>query len=758
MLPLYAMTLGLSALLLFWVQPLYARLMLPLLGGAPAVWITAMLFFQAVLLAGYLYAHLSIRWLGLKRQSILHGVLLLAAFVALPIALPAGWTPPAQAMPVGWQLALMAAGIGLPFFAVSATAPLLQRWFAHAGHADSANPYFLYGASNIGSVAALVGYPLVLEPLLRLGQQGLAWTGLYAVLVLAIGSCGYAMWRRYVAEPADAAVEGLTLSPEIDWRRRLWWIVLAFAPSSLMLGATLHISTDIAAVPLLWVVPLTLYLLSFVIVFARRPLLPHRSVLAAQIPALVVLAVVMSWDIAGTWGEILIHLVAFFFIATACHGELAARRPAALYLTEFYLWLAVGGVLGGLFNAVAAPLLFDSVLEYPLMIAAVALLRPWKASSDRRALVLDILQPAGLALLALAVPFAFSYGPEDAGRAVAAVIYPATVAVTIGFALLNRPLRFALGLGVLLAAGPVVMANTGLAGEYTRKGLLQKRSFFGVHRVVLQSGPTATHLLLHGTTVHGAQQQNPELRLQPATYYHPQGPLGQLFAGVPPGRFARVGVIGLGTGGTACLAGQGQHWTFFEIDPVVERIARDDRYFTFLRDCKPEAEVVLGDARLSLDALPDGRFDLLILDAFSSDAIPVHLLTAEAFQLYRRKLSERGFLAVHISNKFLDLEPVIGRLTREMGHFGAVQYDIDPDEADIMASIRVPSIWAVMARRPGDIFELAPEPRWRPLRGRNAPLWTDDYVNIVRAIALPRPQNAEFGSFRDFLTMEVDAE
>ncbi len=736
MLALYTTTLGFSALLLFWVQPLYARLMLPLLGGAPAVWITAMLFFQAVLLAGYLYAHLSIRWLGLKRQSLLHAALLLAAFAALPIALPEGWTPPAGAMPVGWQLALMAAGVGLPFFAVSATAPLLQRWFAHAGHPDSANPYFLYGASNIGSIAALIGYPVLFEPALRLGEQGLAWTGLYAGLAVLIGLCGLMLWRRYVAVPADAMVEGLTLSPDIGWRRRLWWTALAFAPSSLMLGVTLHISTDVAAVPLFWVLPLALYLLSFVIVFARRPLLPHGWMLVLQVPALLVLAVVMSWDIAGPWGEIAIHLVAFFLIATACHGELAARRPAARHLTEFYLWMAVGGVLGGVFNALVAPLVFDAVLEYPLVVAAVALLRPWRAGGGPRALALDVLQPAGLAVLALAVPLTFDRISDGDGRGVVAVTYSIAVGVTIGFALIERPLRLALGLAVLLAAGPTVMAQTGFAGDSRRLPLLRERSFFGVHRVMLQPEPRAAHLLLHGTTLHGAQFQDPPARRLLPTYSNRDGPVGAVFSSFDPRRLQRVGVVGLGTGTMACYARDGQDWTFFEIDPTVARIARDGRYFTYLADCKPDAEVVLGDARLSLGRVPDGTFDLLVLDAFSSDAIPVHLLTAEAFDLYRRKLARRGVLLVHISNQFLDLEPVVGRITAETGYFGVVRYDSEVAEADMASALRVPSIWAVLARRPNDIAELAPDPRWLPMRGKTSPLWTDDYVNIVRALSL----------------------
>ena len=456
LLPLYALTLGLSALLLFWVQPLFARLTLPLLGGAPAVWITAMLFFQAALLAGYLYAHLSVRWLGMRRQALLHGAVLLAAIVSLPIALPQGWTPPEGTMPAFWQIGLMAAGVGLPFFAVSATAPLLQRWFAHTGHAESANPYFLYSASNIGSIAALLGYPVLFEPVLGLQEQGLAWAWGYATLIALIGLCGVLLWRRHVADPPGAEGEGLTLSADITWGRRLWWTALAFAPSSLMLGATLHISTDLAAVPLLWVLPLVLYLLSFVIVFARRPLLPHRRMLALQIPALIVLAVVMAWDVPGPLGQVPIHLLAFFVVATACHGELAARRPAALHLTEFYLWMAVGGVLGGLFNAVVAPLLFDWVLEYPLMVAAVALLRPWSRHGGHRSLMLDFVQPAGLALLAVAVPLAVHAADLGGGWRLAVVTYSLAVGVTIWFALADRPLRFALGLAVLLFSDPDV--------------------------------------------------------------------------------------------------------------------------------------------------------------------------------------------------------------------------------------------------------------------------------------------------------------
>ncbi len=737
LLPLYATTLGLSALLMFWVQPLIARMALPLLGGAPAVWITAMLFFQAVLLAGYLYAHLSVRWLGPKRQSLVHALVLLAGFAALPVAVPQGWMPPAGAMPVAWLLALFAAGVGLPFFALSATAPLLQRWFAHTGHKSSADPYFLYSASNIGSVAALIGYPLLAEPLMRLGEQSLAWAGGYGGLALLIGLCGVVLWRRFVAETPESAGEELALSPEISWRRRAVWILLAFAPSSLMLGVTLHISTDIAAVPLLWVAPLTLYLLSFVIVFARRPLLRHKWMLAVQPLTLVLMAISLSWDIGGLWVEIAIHLTAFFVTAMVCHGELARRRPAATHLTEFYLWLAVGGVLGGIFNAVAAPLLFDSVLEYPLVIAFACLLRPWRKTGGRKTLAFDIVLPAGLALVVLGAPGLFD--PAGFGATTLFVVFAIAAVASIVFAYLRRPLRFALGMGVLLAAGPLLLAepdSTGAEGGV----MLWKRSFFGVNRVVLRTDPAPANVLIHGTTVHGAQFRDPARRREPLAYYHRDGPLGQVFSAFGAGYFRTVGIIGLGAGAAACYARPGQDWTFFEIDPAVESIARDDRYFTYLRDCAPQARVILGDARLSLDRVPDGSFNLLVLDAFSSDAIPVHLLTREAFRMYRRKLAPGGVLMAHISNEFLDLEPVVGRLTAETLLFGVVQYYEETGTAEA-GQLGFSSIWAVMARRPADIQPLAPDSRWLPLRGRTAPLWTDDYVNIIAALRPLEPES-----------------
>jgi hypothetical protein len=387
----------------------------------------------------------------------------------------------------------------------------------------------------------------------------------------------------------------------------------------------------------------------------------------------------------------------------------------------------VGGVLGGSFNALLAPVLFDSVLEYPIMIVLVALLRPWPVGRGRRDVALDLVLPG---LLALLMWLSIGSGEDSYGATVSLTAFAVAMVAAMLFSWRGSPLRFALGLGVLMILAPLVLNQMGMVNLGASNTIHVERSFFGVNRVTTMDMPVRAHLLIQGTTVHGAQRLDDDARKIPLTYYHPDGPLGQVFQAFPFWRFARVGAVGLGTGAAVCYARPGQKWTFYEIDPVVERIARDKRLFTYLADCAPETEIVIGDARLSLQATPDGGFDLLILDAFSSDAIPVHLLTREAFTMYRRKLSPGGVIMVHISNRYLDLEPVLGRITQEAGFFGVTQYH---EEGTNEVLLRYPSIWVVMARRPDDIAELAPDLRWEPLRGANAPLWTDDYVNILGA-------------------------
>src|SRR5262245_556194 len=381
-LPLYAQTLFLSAFLLFAVQPMFTKMVLPLLGGSAAVWNTAVVFFQGTLLCGYFYAHLSTRLLGLRRQTILHALVLLSAFLVLPIGVAKGWEPPTAERQIPWLIGLLAVSIGLPFFAVSATAPLLQKWFAHTDHPAAGDPYFLYGGSNLGSMAALLSYPFLVEPALGLRVQGVAWTYGYAALVAAIVTCGVILIRRFRAdEAASAAPEEAGLIAQVTWKLRGRWLLLSVVPSALLLGVTLHIGTDIAAMPFLWVLPLALYLLTFVLVFARRPLVSELWTLRLQVVFVALAALI--YLASNPYQLLVLHVGALFFTAMVCHGQLARLRPVASHLTEFYLWMSVGGVVGGFLAGIVAPLVFDGVYEYPIALFLGLLLRPDPGTEGR---------------------------------------------------------------------------------------------------------------------------------------------------------------------------------------------------------------------------------------------------------------------------------------------------------------------------------------------------------------------------------------
>jgi hypothetical protein len=717
-LPLFAITLFVSALLLFWVQPMFSRMVLPTLGGSPAVWNTAMVFFQTALLGGYLYAHLVSRRLGLRRQVALHLALLTVASLTLPIAIGPDWTPPTEGTPVLWLIALLAWCLGLPFLVVSSTAPLLQKWFAASGHPAGHDPYFLYGASNLGSMLALLGYPLLLEPVLTLERQNEAWASGYAMLALLVAACGLAVWRRPRA--GDASHESLA-APDtrtIGWAQRLHWLALAFAPSSLLLAVTAYITTDLASVPLLWVVPLSLYLLTFVIVFARRPVLRHAWMIKAQ-PFIVIPLVLVFTQSAAFWLVLPLHLAAFFVTAMVCHGELAKRRPATSHLTEFYLWMAFGGMLGGVFNALLAPIAFDWVLEYPLALVIACLLRP-RLDHRRGGLPANLAMPLIVLLLMLLQVQWRRLGLPDLGAGGALALLVPVAMLLYGFA--ARPLRFGLGVAAVLSVAL-------LAGE-PNQVQARARSFFGVYTI--RHDPAGYHFLVHGTTVHGAQHTDPARRSEPLTYFHREGPLGQIFEALEDHPPHSVGAVGLGIGTVACYRGPGQHWTFFEIDPLVERIARNRRYFHYLEDCAPEAPVVLGDARRSLQEVSSGQYDLMILDAFSSDAIPVHLLTREAFALYLDKLAPGGLIALHISNRNLDLAPVVATLLADAGLAGRIQTQVPPLEAQ--RAYRNAATWVAIARSEAELGALAGDPRWHRMPAASAQPWTDDFSNLIGAL------------------------
>jgi hypothetical protein len=728
LLALFVGAIFLSALLLFWVQPMFAKMVLPMLGGAPAVWNTAMMFFQTMLLAGYAYAHVLSKIRSPRWQLGLHLSLLAAAALTLPLGVAEGWTAPTDGAPILWLAALLAASVGLPFFALSASAPLLQRWFSLSGHAHAQDPYFLYAASNLGSMAGLLVYPLLVEPGLRLSGQSLLWAILYGVLALILVGIALSLRPQFAGRsahlgPSAAVIDRPPLAARPNWQRRLYWVALTFVPSSLLLGVTQHITTDLAAVPLLWVAPLALYLLSFVIVFARKPLIPSETALLVQPHLLIYLS--LFFGVAGNiFLTVPLHLVSFFFIALVCHGQLVKTRPPADSLTEFYLWMSFGGMLGGVFNALVAPQIFNAIYEYPLAIPLACLLRPGHTTNTPRAFALDIFFPLALLGLVWAVLGFGLISIEGFDKAAVGVIFVA-VGISV-FSFRHRPLRFALGIGVAMLPSVFFLDDS--------VTLEKARSFFGVYKVQhIRNGEILA--LSHGTTFHGAELVGEAGEPEPLTYYSRPGPLGQIFAGLESDtRIKNVGVIGLGIGSAACYRKPGQNWTYFEIDPLVVQFAQNETYFHFLSRCGAEARIVLGDGRLSLAREPDGALDLIIVDAFSSDAIPMHLLTKEAMDLYWRKLSPHGLLAIHISNRHLDLAPVLANIIAASGLTGRKQYHTPtPELAD--AKFHSESIWTLIARTDADLARLDDNAAWtRLLPDASAPLWTDDFSNLIGVI------------------------
>jgi hypothetical protein len=763
---LYALTLFAGATLLFAMQPMVGKMILPLLGGTPAVWSTCMVFFQAALLGGYAYAHASTTRLRPSRQALLHLIVLAVPLAVLPLAVNPRLLRGGEANPVLDVLTLLSVSVGLPFLVVSATAPLLQQWFTRTGHPAARDPYFLYAASNLGSMLALLGYPTLVEP--RLPLQGPSWltqTTLwsvgYAVLAVLTALCALTLWwkpaggvatisRQDSDNAADAPAE-----PAPGWRRRLHWIVLAFVPSSLLLGATTYITTDLAAVPLLWVLPLAIYLLTFILAFGRWPRMLHRATVAIALPlVLVVIFLMVSSLPERIWVTVLWHFGVLFVLALACHGALALDRPAPRYLTEFYLLISVGGVLGGLFNALLAPLIFSSLIEYPLvMVLACVLLRTGRGDAGL-GLGPGALRAAALALVAgalalvlysesatLRVDFSFlarvlEWSSAQVGERLDPIERPLNKALIYGpplvlaWLLRRRPLHLGLALAaVLLVAGFVDARNN--------DQIRQSRSFFGVLRISRDRDPKGYTELRHGTTLHGRQSLEPSRRAEPLSYYQSKGPIGQLFAELDrrPGA-VRMAVIGLGTGTLAAYARPGDRVTFYEIDRLVRDVAFDPRYFTYAADARDRGaslRMELGDARIRLEAVrrdrPEERYDVILVDAFTSDAIPVHLLTREALRLYFEMLGPRGILALHISNRYLRLEPVVANLAVDRGYARLLQHG---DTGDVRGGVE--ASWALLARRPEDFGELVSDSRWTVASLDPEPAvgtWTDDFHNLL---------------------------
>ena len=727
---IYTAAIFTSALLLFSVQPLFTKMVLPRLGGSPAVWSVAMVFFQSLLLGGYAYAHYLMQIRNRMVPVAVHLVLLVIALLTLPLGIANGWGEPPTSGYAFWLLGLFAGSIGLPFFALAANNPLLQAWFVRTGHPDGPDPYFLYASSNIGSFLALLSYPVLLEPMFTLRTQNLIWASLYGLLILLIAGCGLLLLRS----PANVVVEQSddADAPAPPWELRLRWIFLAAVPSGLLIAVTAHISTDVAAAPLMWVLPLSLYLLTWVLVFQSRPLLRHRWVLMLQ--PLAISGVVVLLAVGGEQNLLLTlggHLLCFFIIAMACHGELARTRPASKYLTGFYVALSFGGMVGGLFAGLIAPFTFSWIAEYPILVALAVLCRP---PTDERLphwsrWYWPLLAAAALALIA----------PSYSGGKVFSWLADHRVYVISAIAIAAMMLAILLKADRAKLAGFVILALVLIRLYPSDDGRVETvRSFFGVHKIVVTPSGRY-HVLMHGTTIHGAekfrnQDGTPVAgRPEPISYYHKDGGIGQAISAVRQrkGGPIRVAVIGLGAGTLTCASEPGENWKFFEIDQSMVDTARDPKYFTFIQNCEPDLKPVIGDARLTFAKEPDGVYDLIIVDAYSSDAIPIHLATEEAMGIYKQKLAPQGAVLMHVSNRHLELSSVVVGIADANDLKSWVYSEDSGRDNEYIFSTSV----VVSAREEADVGALASSDKWALTEAEdNQRVWTDDYSNVLGAV------------------------
>jgi hypothetical protein len=678
---LFACAVFLGAMLLFLLEPYVGKSLLPLFGGSPAVWNTCVFFFQFMLLAGYGYVYLINRYLSIRAQMMVHALVIAAAALMLPLHFSTVAAAQASNQPIATLIGILALSSGLPFLVTSTTAPLLQAWYARARSRSS--PYWLYVASNAGSLAALIAYPALVEDWLPLTTQSSYWTQSFFVFALLVLACGWFAYQ-YPQGTSSARLDSPPPGEDVTLRQRLSWLALSLCPSSMMLGVTIYLTSQIAPIPLLWIFPLAVYLLSFMIAFAN----PAGWLVRLSVIAYVVLAgVVFFAPLLRHEPHLLalFHVTLLFFGATALHCHLARLRPASAHLTEFYLWISLGGLCGGIFSSLLAPLMFNWLAEYPLAIVLGLLLVPWPFTRFR----------PGLGI--------------------------------------RGALRFTIAAAVLLGLSWKVYFS-----QETRYVMHRERTFFGPFTVLKGTGG-AVHVLIHGTIPHGMQNCiDIEARRAPLAYYFSSGPIGQLFNRYRGTEIARsVGIVGLGIGTLASYGEPDQEYTFYEIDPAIERVARNPRWFTFLKDAEArnvKVNVKIGDARLSLHDAPDQAYGILVLDAFTSDAIPVHLLTREAVSLYLSKLKPHGLLAFHISNLYVDVEPVLSNIAADLGLAAWIQTDdlISKEEQQLG---KFSSTWLVMAPAREDLKALLANGRWRPCKTRpDFGVWTDDRSNLLRAL------------------------
>ena len=712
----FTVTIFVSASLLFFVQPLFAKLVLPQIGGAPAVWTTAMLFFQLVLLGGYVYAHLLSKHVPLRWQLPIHLAVWALSLSFLPLSVAQGWQYDPEASTTWQTLTLFALGVGVPFGMLSANAPLLQSWYAKSCGPSAQDPYFLYGSSNFGSLLALLAFPLVAEQMFGAQSIGLGWSALFVIFGVFLAASGLLALRN----PGQVLpTDGPTLPREkVTGAQVCTWIFLAFIPSSLMLAITTKVSTDMGSLPLIWVVPLAIYILSFVITFTHRPLLSDGFLPGLSAAACAVMAVLMSSFSHGlpTWASALLFAPMLLVVATFAHRRLYLLRPESGHLTVFYISMSVGGALGGFFNSIIAPTLFDSIHEGWISVLCAACIGLFGMHRPT-------LRPLafGLILATLALVAFTSLRDLTATQPFYDVLLLGAIALFAwGATFLKRtPLA-----GVVALAAFLLPDLASVQQDY----LFKDRGFLGAHTVYDKDG---LRVYANGTTVHGYQYVDDSgARPVPLSYYHPNSPMAQILTASDDLHAARIAVVGLGVGSLACYATQGQSWSYYEIDHMVDRVARTPSLFSFMSECAPGSETYLGDARIVLQQ-QDHTFDIMVLDAYSSDSIPVHLVTTEAVALYRARLAKDGQLVFHISNRYYDLSQPLARIGRDLGLRAVLRHD-RPE--DITTPGAQASVVLVLSPSNGRINTLLKDARWAEVMPDQRPAWTDDRTNVLSAL------------------------
>jgi hypothetical protein len=733
-LPVTAATLFLSAFLLFSVQPFFAKMVLPRLGGSPAVWSVAMVFFQSVLLAGYGYAHFLTKRLSLGTSVFVHLIVLALAAYSLPISIPDGWQRPPLDGQSFWLIGLFCVAVGLPFFAVSANGPLLQAWFAKTGHPHARDPYFLYGASNIGSFASLILFVVLIEPLADLRQQGQLWTIGFLGLMAMIAACGFLAVVLGKAEgntSQELPMDVVATDARTVWRDRLLWTAYAFLPSALLVAVTAHVSTDVAAAPFLWIAPLALFLLTFVIVFQKKPIISHGNV-ERLMPVMVIglLFITLNPLQMPILLQITLHYLTFFAVALCAHGAIAARRPDVSRLTEFYFAMSIGGVLGGIFASFVSMNIFSWIAEYPLLlIASLTLIPALRGQSSRNFLVASVI--AAMAFSILLAMLDISGLIQTLSNHHTVFLINGVLCLSALYFLARRPIMV-----VMLCSG--MFANTAIFLTYFLS-TISERSFFGVVRIVDDS-ESGIRKFLHGTTLHGATRLSDLAsgsgKPLPLTYYTADGGITLAIEAARKnygGKLVKSGVIGVGAGSLACQFNNDEALDFYEIDPAVVRIAKDPKQFRFLSECGQNVRMIVGDGRIEVADVASNSYGTLVIDAFSSDSIPVHLMTREAIDLFMHKVDQDGLLVLHISNHQVELESVVAAIAQSLGLSARIGY-FEPENSPATLGMAANSIVAVLARDKSALRHIDSDSRWRVAQAGTTTAWTDGYSNLLASM------------------------